>query len=497
MSGAAGNAGVITVMWVGVSRILDAEESSREGQAEMKTPSLAGFAIRGIEQLDAEDPDLYELVEEEYRRQTMTLAMVAASSVASPAVLACEAAVATNVTTEGYPGARFHGGCEVVDRIERLAIERAKAAFGARFANVQPHSGSSANEIVMFAILAPGDTILGMDLDSGGHLTHGSRASISGRVFHAVGYGVGPHGLIDYEQVARLANEHRPKLIIAGASSYPRRIDFARFREIADRVGAYLLADISHIAGLVAAGQHPSPIDFSHWTTTSTYKQLYGPRGGLILMGKDFDQVGPGGKRTLSELIQKTVFPFFQGTPNLSSIAAKARALAMALTEEFRQLAERIVASSSALAKSLEDRGYRVLTGGTDNHLILIDILANGVTGIIAERALEECGVTVNKNKIPGDNKPPSITSGLRLGTNTLAFRGMSAEHMPRCAALIDRVLKSLDIHGDTRYSLDPAVRRWASDEVQRICREFPLRDHPPLAPRRVVQSEVHLRAYA
>jgi glycine hydroxymethyltransferase len=257
------------------------------------------------------------------------------------------------------------------------------------------------------------------------------------------------------------------------------------------------LADISHIAGLVAAGQHPSPIDCAHWTTTSTYKQLYGPRGGLILMGKDFDQVGPDGKRTLSELIQKTVFPFFQGTPDLSSIAGKARALAMASTEEFRRLAERIVASSSALARSLGDRGYRVLTGGTDNHLILVDILANGVTGIIAERALEECGVTVNKNKIPGDNKPPSITSGLRLGTNTLALRGMSAEHMPRCAALIDRVLKSLDIHGDTRYSLEPAARRWASDEVQRICREFPLRDYPALVPRRVVQSEVHLRAYA
>lgn len=440
---------------------------------------LAKLSQQGIDCLGAEDPALYALLDAEYRRQSNTLAMVAASSVASPSVLACEAAVASNVTTEGYPGSRFHGGCGVVDQIEQLAIDRAKAAFGAQFANVQPHSGSSANEIVMFGLLNPGDTILGMDLNCGGHLTHGSRASISGRVFHAISYGLGTDGRIDYDAVGSLAREHRPRLIIAGASSYPRLIDFAQFRAIADDVGAYLLADISHIAGLVAAGLHPNPIDHAHFTTTSTYKQLYGPRGGLILIGKEFDQTAPDGKRSLSDLIQKTVFPYFQGTPNLSAIAAKARALATVATLEFRLLAERIVADASALSDCLMDLGYRVLTDGTDNHLMLIDILQNGVTGIIAERALEECGVIVNKNKIPGDKKPPSITSGLRLGTNTLALRGMTPGQMPQCAALIDRVLKALEVHGETDYMLDPDIRASVSEDVLQLCHDFPLPDYP------------------
>ena len=440
---------------------------------------LASVASRGMEILLEDDPELNDLLEREYLRQTTTLAMIAASSVACPSVLACAGSVASNVTTEGYPGSRFHGGCEVVDRIERLAIDRAKEAFGARFANVQPHSGSSANEVVMFALLKPGDKILGMDLDSGGHLTHGSRASISGRVFDAVGYGLGPDGLIDYDRVAQLAEQHRPKLIIAGASSYPRIIDFARFRAIADQVGAYLLADISHIAGLVAGGAHPSPIDHAHFTTTSTYKQLYGPRGGLVLMGKDFDDAGLVGKRSLPDLIQKTVFPFLQGTPDLGAIAAKAAALARVATPEFRQLAGRIVAGAAALSECMSERGYHVLTGGTDTHMVLIDILKNGVTGIVAERALEECGVIVNKNKIPGDKKSATVTSGLRLGTNTLALRGMDAEEMPQCADLIDRVLRSLDVRGDTSYSLDGSVKESAIEEVLDLCRRHPLPDYP------------------
>jgi glycine hydroxymethyltransferase len=462
----------------------------------MPTPLLAPFAQLGMEQLYKEDSELYDLLEREYRRQTNTLAMVAASSVASPSVLFCESAVATNVTTEGYPGARFHGGCEVVDGIERLAIDRAKLAFGARFANVQPHSGSSANEIVMFSILSPGDTILGMDLSAGGHLTHGSRASISGRVFNAIGYGVNDAGYIDYDQVLELAQKHRPKLIISGASSYPRTVEFARFREIADRVGAYLLADISHIAGLVAAGQHPSPIDHAHWTTTSTYKQLYGPRGGLILMGERCDELAPDGKRTLVDLIQKTVFPFFQGTPNLSAIAAKARALATVSTVEFRQLAARIVTSASTLADCLAALGYHVLTGGTENHLILVNIASQGLTGIIAERALEECGIIVNKNKIPGDKKSPSITSGLRLGTNTLALRGMTTKQMPRCAALIDRVLGGVTPSSESGYTLDATDRCRALEEVSALCREFPLQDYPTLGPARL-QAETFVSAIA
>src|SRR5262249_48197224 len=304
---------------------------------------------------------------------------------------------------------------------------------------VQPHSGSSANEIVMFSLLKPGDTILGLDLNCGGHLTHGSPVSVSGQYFNAIGYGLDPEGYIDYGQVRRLACAHKPKLMITGASSYPRVIDFEQFRGIADQVGAYLLADISHIAGLVVAGEHPSPIDHAHFTTTSTYKQLYGPRGGLILMGRDHDRPGPDGKRALSELVQKAVFPFFQGTPNLSAIAAKARALALVATPEFKTMSRQIVSSARALARCFVDKGYRVLTGGTDNHLVLIDVLSSGVTGVVAERALEECNIVVNKNKIPGDTKPALVTSGMRLGTNSLALRGMTAREMLQCADLIHR----------------------------------------------------------
>src|SRR5262245_14295755 len=277
----------------------------------MSTTLSRLLLLRGTELLAARDPVLHALLEREHVRQTETLAMVAACSLADPSVLACEAMPTTNVTTEGYPGARFHAGCEIVDRIEELAIERAKRAFGARFANVQPHSGSSANQIVFSTVLKPGDTILGLDLDCGGHLTHGSKASISGQWFNAVSYGLDARGYLSYEQVAERAEQHRPKLIICGARAYPRHIDFGRFRDIADSVGAYLLADISHIAGLVAAGVHPSPIDDAHFTTTSTYKQLFGPRGGLILIGRDFDAPAPSGTGTLAQAIQRAVFPFF------------------------------------------------------------------------------------------------------------------------------------------------------------------------------------------
>jgi glycine hydroxymethyltransferase len=450
----------------------------------MKT-TLAEFALRGLERLCEEDPALFELLEREYHRQSRTLAMVAASSVADPSVLACEGSVASNVTTEGYPGARFHAGCEFVDQIERLAVERAKALFGARYANVQPHSGSSANEAVMFSLLRPGDTVLGMDLNCGGHLTHGSPASVSGQYFNAVGYGLDPDGFIDYDQVRRLAREHRPRLLVTGASSYPRRIDFARFRAIADEVGSFVLADISHVAGLVAAGEHPSPIDHAHFTTTSTYKQLYGPRGGLILMGKDSDRPAPDGKRTLAELLQKAVFPFFQGTPHLSSIAAKARALGALAEPEFKDLARRIVAGARALAGSFRDLGYRVLTGGTDNHLVLIDVFSRGLTGRVAERALEECDIIVNKNRIPGDTKPALVTSGMRLGTNSLALRGMGAAEMPACAGLVHRVLGAVEARGDKDYALCPEVKASVRAAVHELCDRFPLPHYPAPAAER------------
>jgi glycine hydroxymethyltransferase len=318
-----------------------------------------------------------------------------------------------------------------------------------------------------------------LELNSGGHLTHGSKASVSGQYFNAVGYGLNEGGYIDYEQVQTLAEKFKPKLIISGASAYPRTIDFKRFREIADEVGAFLLADISHIAGLVVAGEHPSPIDHAHFTTTSTYKQLYGPRGGLILIGKDEQSLAPNGKETLSEMIQRAIFPLSQGTPNLSAIAAKARALTLVVTPEFRALAHRIVADAKALAHCLAEKGYRILTGGTDNHIVLIDVLASGVTGVIAERALEECHIIVNRNRIPADKKSVWVTSGMRLGTNSLALRGMGPSEMTRCAELIHWVLSCVKVLGDREYELPRGVKRFVQADVSEICRSFPLPRYP------------------
>ncbi len=445
----------------------------------MSQQLIAEFALQGIELLHRDDPILYDLLDREYRRQTATLTMIAASSIASPSVLTCEGTSLSNVTTEGYPGARFHAGCEIVDEVERLAIARARAAFRARHANVQPHSGSSANEIIMFNLLKPGDTVLGLGLSSGGHLTHGARLSVSGQYFNAVGYGLTEEGLLDYERVYELALTHRPKLIICGASAYPRKIDFRRFREIADEAGAYLLADISHIAGLVATGLHPSPIDHAHFTTTSTYKQLFGPRGGLILLGKESESPAPDGLGTLTDLVQRAVFPFFQGTPYLNTIAAKARALAMIITPWFEGVIKRIVINAKALARRLLEREYRVLTGGTDNHIVLVNVLENGVTGLIAERALEECNIAVNRNKIPGDTKNALITSGVRLGTNSLALRGMGPDDMAVCADLIHRVLTSVRVNGDVEYELDKNARAEVRDAVREICKRFPYPHYP------------------
>lgn len=428
--------------------------------------------------LGSADPQLAELLRAEARRQQETLVMVAASSVAHPSVLACGASALTNLTTEGYPGARFHAGCAVADEIELLAIARARTAFGATYANVQPHSGSSANLCVLAALLRPGDVLLGMDLAAGGHLTHGSPASVVGRHYTAVGYGVDRHGLLDYDEIARIADRHRPRLIICGASAYPRTIDFARFRAIADDVGALLLADISHIAGLVVAGVHPSPIDHAHVTTTSTYKQLFGPRGGLILLGGDAGSTASSGGASLAERMQRAVFPAGQGTPDLAAIAAKARALDRLTRPEFRDLARRIVADARALAAALSRYGYRIQTGGTDNHMVLVDLRPARLTGAAAERALEECGIVVNRNRVPGDTTPARIAAGLRLGSNTLALRGFGPDAMDRCAALIDRVLTATTDLGGGRYRLPSQVREQTRAAVRGLCADHPIPDY-------------------
>lgn len=445
----------------------------------MMTDPLADLFQLGAEVLRVDDPELHRLLSAEYARQLRTLVLVASSSVVDPSVLVCEASVAVNVTAEGYPGRRFHAGCAIVDQLEQLAIDRAKEAFGARYANVQPHSASAANEILMFGLLEPGDTILGMHLEHGGHLTHGAPVSVSGRYFRAVQYGLDAHGFIDYEQVRSLAVEHRPRLIVSGATAYPRAIDFRRLRDIADEVGAWLLADITHTAGLVAAGLQESPIDHAHFTTMCTHKQLYGPRGGLILMGRDADCPAAGSTSTLSELVQRAVFPLVQGAPAPHTIAAKARALARITTPAFRQLARSIVANARSLAAAFVAKGYNVVSGGTDSHIVLLDVGARELTGAVAEGALEQSDVIVNRNKVPGDRRAARVTSGIRLGTNTVSARGMGTGEMATVSDLIDRVLTEVVPDGELDWQLPVDVRNDARREVRELCDRFPLPRYP------------------
>jgi glycine hydroxymethyltransferase len=447
-----------------------------QSPADVSTESLH---MIGAWQLRADDPALAELLNAELREQINSLALVAHASLAHPSVLAAAGSVLSNVTAEGYPGRRHHPGAEHFDEVERLAIARAKAAFNARYANVQPHSCSTANMVVLFSLLDPGDTILGLDLDAGGHLTHGARGSVTGQVFRAVHYGGDERGLIDYDEVARLARAHRPKLIVAGASAYPRLFEYPRFREIADEVGAYLLADISHIAGLVAAGVVPSSIDVAHVTTTSTYKQLGGPRGGLILAGRDHDRPGPDGRTPLTKLLDRGVFPRLQGTPNAAAIAAKARALDLVTAPEFREVARRIQGNARVLAATLVCKGYSVLTGGTDNHSVMVDVGAAGLSGAVAERALRECGILANRNRIAGDTRPIMVCSGLRFGTNIIAQRGMGPETAAYCGELVDQVLRAVVPGSDTEYHLDTGVREKTRDEVARLCGSFPVPAYP------------------
>ncbi|MFC6085297.1 serine hydroxymethyltransferase [Sphaerisporangium aureirubrum] len=436
----------------------------------------------GMESLREHDPGLTDLLDAEVLAQRDTLAMVASASLAAPSVLAAGGSALSNVTAEGYPGARYHPGAARFDQVENLAVERAKRLFGARYANAQPHSCSSANLAVLAALVRPGGTLLGLGLDAGGHLSHGSPASVTGRHYRAVHYGLDPAGRIDYARVADLAAEHRPAVLIAGASAYSRTLDFTRFRAIADAAGAYLVADISHIAGLVAAGIHPSPIDAAHITTTSTYKQLGGPRGGLILSGAEHRSPGPGGEGTLEGLMQRAVFPQSQGTPHPALIAAKARAFALAAEPRFRLTMRRVVENAAALADELTRLGYRILTGGTDNHMVVVDLRGHGMTGLVAERALEECGILANRNRVPGDTKPPQVAGGLRLGTNILAQRGLGPDETRECARLLHAVLAATTPLSDTGHSVDPVTATEVRAGVRSLCERHPVPadDGPP-----------------
>ena len=367
------------------------------------------------------------------------LPLVAYASCAEPSILAAGATDLGNVTAEGYPGERFHPGCENLDSIEELAIARAKELFHAEYANVQPHSGSQANLAVLNSLLQPGDPIMGLDLDAGGHLTHGSKASSVGRSYDVKSYGLDAQGLIDRNEVEKIALEHRPKLIFAGASAYSRTIDYAFFRRIADSVGAILVADISHVSGLVASGAIPSPVNVAHITTSSTYKQLAGPRGGLILTGTRSES-DSWSKTKLENAIKRGVFPRTQGTLNPQAVAAKARTFAFAGTPQFREWMFRVLSTAKCLAVALQDKGFVLQSGGTDTHMVLADLRNTSLTGIDMQNGLEEVGILANKNRIPGDHRPPQVCSGIRFGTNIVAQRGWSDSDMTLCAELVAQV---------------------------------------------------------
>ena len=388
-----------------------------------------------LEELQNVDPEIMALIKEETARQNNKIELIASENFVSKAVMAAMGSTLTNKYAEGYPGKRYYGGCEVVDQIEELARERAKKLFGAEHANVQPNSGSQANQAVFFAALKPGDTVLGMDLSHGGHLTHGSPVNMSGKNYHVVSYGVEPETeTLDYEKVRELAIEHKPKMIIAGASNYSRAIDFAKFREIADEVGAYLMVDMAHIAGLVAAGLHPNPIPYAHFVTTTTHKTLRGPRGGMILCDEEH-----------AKMIDKAIFPGIQGGPLVHVIAAKAVCFKEALEPEFKTYQEQTIKNAQALANSLMAKGLRIVAGGTDNHVMSLDVRSMNVTGKEAEYLLDEIGITCNKNTIPFDPASPNVTSAVRLGTPAVTTRGMNEADMEEIADIIYYALKDFE----------------------------------------------------
>lgn len=402
------------------------------------------------------DPEIAKALELELNRQRNTLELIASENIVSRAVMEAQGSVLTNKYAEGYPGRRYYGGCEFVDIAESLAIDRAKELFGAEYANVQPHSGAQANTAVYFALLNPGDTILGMNLAHGGHLTHGSPLNISGKYFNVAFYGVEPDtGRIDYEKVFAAAHEHKPKIIVTGASAYPREIDFYKFKEIAEEVGAYLMVDMAHIAGLVAAGEHMSPVPYADVVTTTTHKTLRGPRGGLILA-----------KEKYAKAIDKAVFPGIQGGPLMHVIAAKAVALGEALQPEFKEYQKQIVKNAKAMAEALMGYGFNLVSGGTDNHLMLVDLRNKGVTGKEAQHILDEVGATANKNAIPFDPAPPAVSSGIRLGTPAVTSRGLKEEDMAKLAEILHYALS---------FKGDEAYKAKAKEMVQELCKKYPL----------------------
>ena len=374
-----------------------------------------------FEEVQKVDPEVAAAIAQENDRQQSHLELIASENIVSKAVMAAMGSQLTNKYAEGYPGKRYYGGCEYVDIVETLAIERAKKLFGCTYANVQPHSGAQANFAVFFALVKPGDTVMGMSLDAGGHLTHGSKVNVSGTYFNIVPYGVNDEGYIDYDEVLKIAKEAKPKLIVAGASAYPRTIDFKKFREIADEVGAYLMVDMAHIAGLVAGGQHMSPILYAHVTTTTTHKTLRGPRGGLILSSEEF---------ATEHKLNKAIFPGIQGGPLMHVIAGKAVCFKEALDPSFKEYAKNIVDNASALANGLTSRGFDLVSGGTDNHLMLVDLRSKNITGKEFEIALDAANITCNKNAIPNDPQKPGITSGVRIGTPAITTRGLNTDDM-------------------------------------------------------------------
>ena len=410
-----------------------------------------------LEKLSVVDPELDAILHEELGRQRNKIELIASENFVTPAVMEAMGTILTNKYAEGYPGKRYYGGCEYVDKVENLAIERAKKLFNAKFANVQPHCGANTNIAVYFAFLNPGDTIMGMNLSQGGHLSHGSPVNISGKYFTVVPYGVDPvTETIDYDELAKIAQEHKPKLIVAGASAYPRIIDFERIASIAHANGALLLVDMAHIAGLVAAGLHPSPLPYADVVTTTTHKTLRGPRGGLILTNDE----------EVAKKINKSIFPGIQGGPLMHIIASKAVAFGEALKPEFKQYQKNIIDNAQAFAKALIAEGFRLVSGGTDNHLILVDVRNKGLTGKVAEHLLDEVGITCNKNTIPFDPASPFVTSGLRLGTPAATTRGFQTEDFKEIAAVMALVLNNPD---------DALKQAEAAKRVAVLCAKYPL----------------------
>ncbi|MBS6472914.1 MAG: serine hydroxymethyltransferase [Acetobacter sp.] len=412
--------------------------------------------------LKESDPEIYAGIYKELTRQQNQIELIASENIVSKAVLEAQGSILTNKYAEGYCGKRYYGGCEFVDIAENLAIERAKKLFGAQFVNVQPHSGAQANGAVQLALLQPGDTLMGMSLSAGGHLTHGASVALSGKWFNAVQYGVRKEdGLIDFEEVERLAKEHKPKLIIAGGSAYPRAIDFAKFRAIADEVGALLMVDMAHFAGLVAGGVHENPLKYADVVTTTTHKTLRGPRGGMILTNRE----------DLAKKINSAVFPGLQGGPLMHVIAGKAVALGEALKPEFKEYAKSVVANAKVLGETLVGRGLNLVSGGTDTHLVLVDLRPKGLTGKLAEKSLERAGMTCNKNGIPFDPEKPTVTSGVRLGTPAGTTRGFGVEEFRTVANLIGDVLDGLAQNAEDNAAAEEKAHKTVLD----LCRRFPI----------------------